>query len=303
MNSPSQIHFVRRQFVVFRRKWTGFGNMNRQIWLASYPRSGNTFLRALLAAYRQGVNFNINRLGENSAGEHNEVVWRLVTGLPADVRSFLLEWRHRRQYFDLLRTYENPHRLQTIKTHTANVAVAGIPAFHFKPDDRVIFIVRHPGDVAISLSKYAGLTIDQALANMTDHAACAPPSLQTRAEFRGSWAAHTESWLNEKSIPVLAIQYRDLVTDAASQLINALTFLDINIDMDKVAFAVNATRFNELCKQEKDLGFDENLNHAEPFFRSGQDGQWKGLLTDQQMFRLAYGNEALMDRLRFEYIR
>jgi len=66
-----------------------------------------------------------------------------------------LEWRHRRQYFELLRTYESAGHIKRLKTHTANVDINSSPAFDFQPQDRVIFVVRHPGDVAISLSKYA----------------------------------------------------------------------------------------------------------------------------------------------------
>jgi len=275
--------------------------MNKLIWIASYPRSGNTFIRALLAAYQFSDKFTINHLGQNSYGEHNDLLWQMVTMLPADVRSFQMEWRYRPQYFDLLRTYKAAGGIKMVKTHTANVDINGIPAFHFKPEDRIIFVVRHPGDVAISLSKYANLSIDQTIDSMIEPGACVPATKHTRAEFRSSWALNTKSWLGETSLPMLAVHYRNLVNNTESELIRMLEFLEIDISSDRIESTLAMTKFDVLADQESRWGFSENLNPVVPFFRLGKSDQWQDILSADQIQKLSSGNDELMDQLNFDF--
>lgn len=273
-----------------------------QFWLPSYPRSGSTFIRALLAAYDSDASLDINELYRFGYTEHDELIWSIVTGLPKSVRSFELEWRYREKYFEVLRTQPRLGRINPIKTHTANITLFGIPAFQFRPSDKGIFVVRHIADVALSYSQFVGVGHDEALDQLLIEDAFVGEGLHTRAEFRGSWIAHTRSWLAQEQPRFLMIRYDDIVEQTAVQLERMLAYLEIPIDQDRVARAVEATRFDRLAAQEAENGFIEYPNRNSRFFRLGKPRHWQDELSVRQAARLMDAASPVLAELGYSSI-
>ncbi len=268
-------------------------------WVASYPRSGNTYVRAFLASYFMDYPLNINALGQYGYGEHDERVWALATGWPNGLRSFEFDWRHRDDYFSILFTSPRRGSINPVKTHTANVQLYGYDAFHFRAHDRIIHIVRHPCDVAVSLAAYTGISIDAAIDQLTLDYACTPPDKNTRWEYRDSWVNHTISWLEESRATVLLVRFDDLCANPAEQFQRIFEFLGVDIDADRFENTLRQTTFQALRDQEMASGFDENIGLSS-FFRVGRPNQWRDILSSGQALRLTDGIDPVMQYLDFD---
>ena len=135
------------------------------IWVVSYPRSGNTFLRALLANYFSGSTrpLSLAEVSSSTLGEHSETLWLELTGHRAADRTIEMEWRARPAYIRARRERAEGD-IRLFKSHTVNGSAFGeLNAFDFVPGDRILHVVRHPGDVALSCADYWGIPLDAAI--------------------------------------------------------------------------------------------------------------------------------------------
>ena len=256
------------------------------VWIASYPRSGNTFLRLLLANYFVG-RFNpisLHTLADIHFGEHIERVWRKVSGEEAEVRSEETEWRARAAYFDILRVTTPPSTYRIVKVHTINAERWGKPAHIFKPGDRVIYVVRSPLDVVVSLASFHGWDVTQALSHMLDPAAMLRDHTNGY-EVTGSWADNVMSWVGVKDCPLLVIPYTQLLKDSAGTLSTCLDFIGSVPNPIHAKNAAAWTDFEKLRIQEKKGGFPEvpQDSRRPQFFRVGKSDQWRQKLSPDQI--------------------
>lgn len=273
------------------------------VWLASYPRSGNTFIRLLLANYflARFEAISLHTLKEFNFGEHIEWLWQNVTGKPATERDEKVEWRARDSYFEKLRITTPSVALRFIKTHTVNCTRWGAPAFRFRPTDRIIYVARSPLDVAVSLAAFHGWDEEQAIAHMLAPFATLAGHPLTGYEVTGSWNLHVTSWVQATGAPVLVIPYYQLVGDPAAWLTRILTFIGIPVGEQQVKNAALWSQFASLQKQEAHTGFPEapRGENRQPFFRVGKPGQWKDQLSRAQVDRILNACTAGMNMVGF----
>lgn len=274
------------------------------LWLASYPRSGNTFTRILLANYFAGGQdgYDINQLHDFIPPDTSGALWAAFAELhpiPAELDGM---WKTRSRFIEHCRATHKPSPLAALKTHTANVETLGAQGFSFRKNDRIIYIVRHPLDVALSYAHFNRRDLDFAIQAM-----CEPGFYVTRenigiVEVRGSWAQHVSSWLNTVDCPVLLIRYEALCTRTEEILHSILTFLGAPIIPEQVTKAVEASRFDKMRAQESAHPFNE-APESTTFFRRGQSGQWLRELSPEQAYRLADGCEPVMSKLGYNHPR
>lgn len=271
-------------------------------WLASYPRSGNTYLRALLANYihAQDRPVSLNDLPKISVGEHIEEIWAELTGKPLAERTLEDEWAGRAAYAEQLRNAASEGTL-LVKTHTINASHKSIPAFEFKPGDRVIHLVRHPADVAISCADFYGIDVNRQIERMLKEGLINDSRPRQGFEVLGSWSQHVHGWLNETRIPVLTIRYADLVQAPEAVMATLAPYIGMTPEPARIAKAVEFTRFERLRKQEAEAGFIEASPNSlsGQFFRRGRPGQWRETLTPEQAERLLAPNRDLLEKLGF----
>jgi len=261
------------------------------VWLASYPRSGNTFVRLLLANYflARFEPVSIHVLKDFSFGEHVQVLWQKVTGAPASARDEKTEWLARDTYFDHLRSTTPPVALRFVKTHTVNCTRWGAPAFNFRESDRVIYVARNPLDVAVSMAAYHGWDMESTISHMLAPFASLAGHPTVGHEVTGSWNLHIQSWLQTKSKQVLFVPYTELLADTEGQLTRILQFISSSQpNPGHIKNVVGWTRFENLKDQEARAGFPERLpgTDQQPFFRSGKVDQWMAALTTAQINRI-----------------
>jgi aryl sulfotransferase len=273
-------------------------------WLASYPKSGNTWVRALLTAYQQpDASVLLDRLdgGPIASARVPFETWVGVSAselTPADVetlRSDFYRWRASSATTNLL-----------IKVHDAWSRTSdGQPLFPADVSRGAIYVVRHPVDVAASLSAHAAISLQESVDRLcqTDFiAANRDDRHSTQLPQRlGSWSGHVASWLDQPCMPVLLVKFEDLLADPVAALIRILVFLDWETDVQRVDRAVQACRFERLQEQERANGFRERPHNATTrFFRFGRSGQGFVELDRHQQAKLYAAHHLVMQRLGYE---
>ena len=276
------------------------------VWLASYPKSGNTWLRlaleSLLGAGRAvDLSGTEGRRLSPLVGNLDDMAMELdveVGELPAALQDELLP--------DSLRLVAaRPQRPELLfrKVHDCwGRTPSGRLRLPPEVTHAAVHIVRDPRDVTVSWAHHAGLSIDASIDFMALPAAAmgrsdgrpspAAPQLLT------SWSAHTESWLRAKPAPLL-LRYEDMVADPAAAVAAVARHCGLRSEPVAIAAAVAATRFEVLRAREAETGFRGGQADGQPFFRRGVAGGWRDSLSPTQAARIIGTHGAMMARLGY----
>jgi Sulfotransferase domain len=295
--------------------------MTRTVWLASYPKSGNTWMRMLIANLAsKDAPADINDLPERSGIASARAPFDYLTLIDSGLLTFdEIDALRPRIYEELARGAaddeydEAPEAapVRFVKAHDAYTQTSkGEPLLAgTRGADAAIVIVRDPRDVAPSLANHNRSGIDEAIAFMNDAQAafCAKPGRQhnqLRQQLPG-WSGHVASWLDQSDIPVLPVRYEDMQADAAGQLRHVLAFAGRAAGEDEIARAVAFANFAQLRQQEEEKGFREAPRPyaGGNFFRRGEVGCWREELTAEQVARIEAAHAPMMERLGYELAR
>jgi hypothetical protein len=276
------------------------------LWIASFPRSGNTFLRILLANYFASGDgaYDINALFDFVPSDTSGALWKRFSSDMAGPSTLERTWSLRPDFIRSYRKTLTASSFPGLKTHTAKVTISGQSGFDFKPNDRVIYIVRHPLDVLLSYADYTGQDVDATLKMMTTPGSFIfSPDHGGAIDLRGSWPQHVSSWLDTPPCPLLLIRFEELCGTTEKSLLQILTFLGAPIVSDRVARAVAASQFDRVREQEASNRFVETPATAKSgtFFRSGATLQWLRGLNREQANSLADGCGDIMQRLGYTH--
>ena len=242
------------------------------IWLASYPKSGNTWLRCLLEAYRRNGLLDPNdiRFGVSDAGS------TVMQGV-SPMSHVNLGWSGEMllRPAALLNLFCRLNKPMFIKTHFANIQPDGglphcIPAQY---TDRAVYVVRDPRSVLLSAMRFFRFPLDQMADAMANKEFRIGGTEMFATTFVSSWSNHVASWTSEQAFPVHIVRYEDLIKDAGKELTEVLEFLDDDVDQDRVRRAVDASDLANLRKREEDEGFRENPSKGQFFGEGGS--RWK----------------------------
>ena len=274
------------------------------VWLASYPKSGNTWTRAFLhnlIKIIEGVadeEQDINKMGEYSTWELSAAIYKEFLGKdPREVnRAEIAAVRPRVQE----RIAEQTDGLSFVKTHHALMIDRGVPTINSAVTSGAIYIVRNPLDVAISFAHHMNNTIDHAINFMETKGLETNVTEKSVYEVYGSWSEHVQSWTRKPNRAVYVMRYEDMTADPKTtfgKLARHLLMLPTEAQLSK---ALELSSFERLKKQESEAGFKERPKAAKQFFREGKSGQWRSVLTRDQIIRIVTAHEVQMRR--FGYI-
>ena len=275
------------------------------VWLASYPRSGNTWLRALLTNYLEGgeTPATIGALAGGSRTILRQVFDENLGLSSSDLTPEEL-LRHRPHLHELLAA-ELP-RPSFVKVHDACLRTAG-GVLLFPPAATLggVYIVRNPLDVAVSCAHFWNWSIARAVAELDrpEAALSSPPGgiHAVLPQRLSTWSGHVASWLDQRELPVHVVRYEDLLADPETAFGAVLRFAGLVVEPARVARAVGHARFDRLRAQEEQSGFREKPPTARFFFRAGRAGSWRDALSPEQVRALTDAHAPLMDR--FGYLR
>jgi len=292
--------------------------VTRTVCLASYPKSGNTWFRMLVAnlSAKDGSPVDINDLPERggiaSARGPFDHLLLIESGLLTHDE---IDCLRPRVYEELARgaeddEYDTPDAIppvRFVKVHDAyTLTPKGEPLLAgARGADGAIVIVRDPRDVAPSLANHNRGSIDDAITFMNDPNAgfCAKATRQhnqLRQKLPG-WGGHIASWLDQSDIPVHLIRYEDMQADTAGTLRRALGFAGHAAREEEIDRAVTFADFAQLQAQEREKGFREapRPNAGGNFFRRGEAGGWRDELSPEQVARIETEHAPMMRRLGY----
>lgn len=263
-------------------------------WLASYPKSGNTWLRVLLDNWfgNRAEAADINALSGAECSPNSRARFASATLLEPDD---LLPEEMERVRLPVLRLLasETPGSA-VLKVHNAYT-----PAFGSESARAAIYIVRDPRDVVPSLAAHFGIGIEEAV-EFVNH----PGVLgQTGAHWQrqlpqllSDWSGHVRGWVDGCDVPLHVVRYEDL----PGAFSGVLRFLGEDPeDTARLITAIGHSRLEELQRQEAEKGFKERLN-ATPFFRKGKAGGWREVLSAAQALRIERAHGEMMARFGYE---
>lgn len=265
--------------------------MGKITWLASYPKSGNTWLRVLLTNYLRDTDApaDINELDGGPIASARLWFDEWVGVEASTLSDRVIEQLRPDVYRCLAR--ETPDTLY-MKVHDSwGRTDRGEPLFPADVTAGAIYILRNPLDVATSYANHLGVGVEKAVENLCDSGFALARSLnglndQLR-QFIGSWSDHARSWLDESGLPVHVVRYEDLRREPEKVFGEVLRFCGLAYDGPRLRRAVAFSDFAELQRQEREKGFRERTAQAAGlFFRRGQAGAWREELRPELAERL-----------------
>lgn len=261
-------------------------------WLASYPKSGSTWARMLLTAYHNDGHLDINdtvTTGDVAIQWYQSASVIPVPRMSQKARVLL-------RYAALLNMIAcTRHRPLVAKTHHANAELYGVRLIPPQLTSRAIYIVRDPRDVAPSLARHMGKTVDEAIGDMADpnHAI---GSDQEVPHLLTTWSDHVKSW-GAGDPEVVLVRYEDLVLDAADALERMLVTCNVRPKQSRIYRAVEACEVERLAEQEAAIGFSERSKQCERFFGAGKG--WRNELTPEQVARIESDHGEMMAKMGY----
>ena len=264
------------------------------VWIASYPKSGNTWLRAVLTNYssRDGAPASINAL--LGGGADRRQVFDEFLGVESTNMTAAEVERHLPRFRAWLAEgggsaeppIERPRDGDplVLKTHDAYRTARG--AARFPPTGAAVYLVRNPLDVAVSYAHHGNLPIDRIVARMnTDRSAeshMPGGAFQRLPEPLTTWSGHVSSWTEQADLPVHVARYEDLLARPRAGFAAIVRFIGLGEDSARLRQAVERSSFARLQAQEAEFGFVEKQPTAQSFFRAGVAGSWRAALTRRQ---------------------
>ena len=275
--------------------------MGNIVWLASYPKSGNTWVRAFIHHLFRNAEgpLDINELGGGNIST-SEAQMRWYTSLdPRPPESWTAE--------DIDRMRPEAHRLIAAafpgtvfcKTHCALKRSRGFPTINLEVTAGAIYIVRNPLDIAVSYANFQGLDLDMAIQVMNAANFEIPNGPGNVSQPFGSWSQHVASWTAQANDRLLVLRYEDMIETPRETFRRLVVHLGLDADTARIDRAIGHVSFSEMRAQEERHGFSERSPAQERFFRAGRAGQWRDVFDDRQVADMVKANREQMERFGY----
>ena len=281
------------------------------VWIAAYPKSGSTWLRAVLTNYLRdaaepaSINALVGSWGLSVRDKFDELIGLDSSDLgPAELARCLPPFREL-----LARELSAPRPGRRgrgpcfSKTHEAYRGPVGGPRFPSAGAAGVVHLVRNPLDVAASYAYHLQWRVDRVLRRMNDPAADEAQSASGISKVlpnpMTTWSGHVSSWLDQTALRTRTVRYEDLLADPRAGFGAIVRFAGLQWDAEAVERAVERSAFPRLRAQEAEAGFDERQPTAPSFFRAGAAGSWRTALTRRQVRAVVDAHGPAMARLGY----
>ncbi|MGN6728461.1 MAG: sulfotransferase domain-containing protein [Rhodanobacteraceae bacterium] len=275
--------------------------MGNLVWLASYPKSGNTWMRAFLANLiaDRAEPLAPNGLKNYADDEASPGRFTELAGRPSHELSFEEIAELRPRVHALIAQRASGTRL--VKSHNMTGSSDGHPLYNWQVTAGAIYLVRNPLDVAVSMTHHFGLTVDEAIERLANENVATANDAMFVSQMLGSWSRHVAGWAEvaERLGPkVLVLRYEDLLDKPAKHFAKAAKLLNIH-DKARMERAVRHAGFQTLSALEKREGFIEAANEQSRFFRAGRANQWREALSREQVARVIGDHREQMARFKY----
>ena len=273
------------------------------IWIASYPKSGNTWVRSFITAYyfcKNGI-FDINKL--NLIQDYPNKQFFKKTVKKGEIHK---HWNSSQK--DIC----NEKKVKFLKTHNSLITAFGNDFTKPEYSLGVIHVIRDPRNIITSLKNHYDFeNYERALKFMQDENKILEdyPHLKNYAKTNiiNSWRINYQSWMGNKNFRRFTIRYEDMIKDPQQTFkklvvfINTLMRFKDKIDPKKLSNAIETTNFKSLQDIENKGKFSENVyslkdNKKIKFFYQGPENDWKKNLDENMIKKM---NEYYKNDLKF----
>ena len=267
------------------------------VWMASYPKSGNTWMRIFLANYVTNASepVSINQAHRIALGDSLTKMYQMVAGRPIDPEN--IEHMLQLRPHVLRGIVANNADINLVKTHNARVVARDVPLIPDELTRSAIYIMRNPLDMVLSYARHYGMSHEEAVYTVSHPDNANPPDAETVTQFMRSWSEHVRSWTTGKSAyPVLVLRYEDMLADPKTCFAKVVEHLGMPVDEARLDRAILFSSFKELSEQEKKQGFVEKSEESERFFAKGQKDQWKTDLEPRLVKQMKHAHRKVMKK-------
>lgn len=253
--------------------------MKNLIWVASYPRSGNTWVRALLTSYLRQRPPQLEDLLAPLVSSRLFLDRLFPINFSELTRQQLLDYRleAHRVYSGSCREIEST----LLKIHDMlQSSSRGVPFVGPEVTKCVLYIVRNPLDVAVSLAHYTGVSLQEAVdsLNNPNGGQCLNPNKGSAQvpQLLSSWERHVLSWIDCEEIDVVLVKYEELMQAPFKVLQRILPRLGFEFDERRALLSIQYCSFEQLSAQEP-----VTLGDAGKVIRSGRTGSGLAMLDEK----------------------
>tara|TARA_B100000674_G_scaffold462743_1_gene443072 strand:- start:99 stop:947 length:849 start_codon:yes stop_codon:yes gene_type:complete len=265
-------------------------------WIASYPKSGNTWLRSLLTSYyfsEDGI-FDqklLKNIGQFPEKKHF-VKFKYNSKIVTDTSRFWIKAQEK---------LNKDNKLKFFKTHNILGAIDNNYFTNKKNTLGAIYILRDPRNIVTSIQNHYELSAEEAIDFMLNEKKFIYDFHKKNDfsdfQFISSWEKNYKSWLKQDVIPLKIIKYEDLYTETFNVLKETIKFIEIKsgnkgtFNIQKAKNSVKSTTFDNMKKIENKEGFLESVLSKKkeskvPFFHLGPKNNWKNIYDQDYQKKL-----------------
>ena len=258
-------------------------------WIASYPKSGNTWVRSLICSYyytNDGIFTDdklLKNIGQFPEKKHFEK-FDYNIAVPGDTTKFWIKAQE---------SINQDRRFRFFKTHNFLGKINNTQFTNEENTLGAIYILRDPRNVITSVKNHFEMTYEESLEFMLNERKFTYDYFKKNDygdfQFLSSWEKNYQTWINNKMFPTLVIKYENLISQTFVELKKIVNFIDNltkqkkDFDEKKAINVLSSTSFSNLKNFENTIGFSESLvskinKRKIPFFHLGPKNDWKQIL-------------------------
>jgi aryl sulfotransferase len=272
------------------------------ILVAGYPKSGSTWVRLVFETLQRGQAVSINEMSGGYYGARRRMLFDAAA--PVNAGDLLAD-----EIDDVLpgvfrALSAEPGGPHIVKVHDCAFQTRS-QEWLYPPDrvHKVVYLTRHPFDVAVSYAHHLGISIRDAVGHMGTDETVAISAARLRLPLHervGSWSGNVRSWLEAVPYDIVPMRYEDLFADPVARFVHLVKEAGWRGSEADVARATEAARFERLQGEEKSTGFVERPRSSPVFFRAGRPHSWQGALGDDLRAKLMEDHAEVMARLGYD---
>ena len=277
------------------------------IWLASYPKSGNTWVRSIITSllYSEDGNFDFSLIGKIDQFPEKKYFKNLIKDFK-DFHEIFRNWIIAQDIINL------DGKIKIFKTHQGKYTIKNN---NFTNNDNtlaVIYIVRDPRTLVRSISNHYTFTIEEAFDFLINPRLMGDgKSFEEKKDgiynILGKWDEHYRSWTTNKN-NLLLIKYEDLIKDTEVELKKIIKFLQkyltFQVNENKIKNILKTTSFESLKNMEKLGKFKEQVINKKDgkkvnFFNLGPQNIWQENLEKEIVLKIEKNFYNTMKELKY----
>lgn len=274
------------------------------VWIASYPKSGNTWVRVFLhhlirqAAGRPVEEHDIDELSRTSRSAAGRVdLFEQVLGKPVTMADPIEIAAARPKVQQAI--MEERDGLVFAKTHSFLGRLFNYPLINRAASAGAVYVVRNPLDVAVSLAFHLDVTYDSAIRSMAAPLNASIGTAIAVPEIWGTWSENVASWTEDPPPVIHVVRYEDLIADPRGAFTGIVEHMRLETTPEQIDEAIALAAFDRLKAEEEARGFAEKPETARRFFRRGTAGQWREELDAGQVERIVADHGEQMRRFGY----